>query len=185
MGFPSWDRAPSPPPLSLFSFLYFFLPVFEDNDLLFWVPDVLCQHSEVVLWNLLRVQMFFWSICGGESGLHILFLRHLLNSTHSIVFLYFFALVTEEGILILLAILWNFAFKWVYLCFSPLLFASLFSQLSVRPPQTASLLFCISFSWEWSWFLSPVQCHESVSIVHQALCLFISHFHCIVIRDLI
>ena len=22
--------------------------VFEDNDLLFWVPDVLCQHSEVV-----------------------------------------------------------------------------------------------------------------------------------------
>ena len=23
--------------------------VFEDNDLLFWVPDVLCQHSEVVL----------------------------------------------------------------------------------------------------------------------------------------
>ena len=25
------------------------LSVFEDNDLLFWVPDVLCQHSEVVL----------------------------------------------------------------------------------------------------------------------------------------
>ena len=39
--------------------LYFFLPVFEDNDLLFWVPDVLCQHSEVVLWNLLSVEMFF------------------------------------------------------------------------------------------------------------------------------
>ena len=27
----------------------------EDNGLLFWVPDVLCQHSEVVLWNLLSV----------------------------------------------------------------------------------------------------------------------------------
>ena len=40
------------------------------------------------------------------------------------------------------------------LCFS-LLF---FSQLFVRPPQTAILLFCISFSWGWSWFLSPVQC---------------------------
>ena len=37
-----------------------FLPVFEDNDLLFYVPDVLCQHSEVVLWNLLNVQMFFF-----------------------------------------------------------------------------------------------------------------------------
>ena len=28
---------------------------FKDNGLLFWVPDVLCQHSEVVLWNLLSV----------------------------------------------------------------------------------------------------------------------------------
>ena len=42
-----------------FHLLYFFLPVFEDNDLFFWVPDVLCQHSEVVLWNLLSVEMFF------------------------------------------------------------------------------------------------------------------------------
>ena len=32
---------------------------FDDNGLLFWVPDVLCGHSEVVLWNLLSVQMFF------------------------------------------------------------------------------------------------------------------------------
>ena len=38
-----------------FCLLYFFLPLFEDNGLLFWVPDVLCQHSEVVLWNLLSV----------------------------------------------------------------------------------------------------------------------------------
>ena len=27
----------------------FLLSVFEDNDLLFWVPNVFCQHSEVVL----------------------------------------------------------------------------------------------------------------------------------------
>ena len=39
------------------------------------------------------------------------------------------------------------------LCFS-LLFSS---QLFVRPPQTAILLFCISFSWGWSWSLSPIQ----------------------------
>ena len=26
-----------------------------------------------------------------------------------------------------------------------------FSQLFVRPPQTATLLFCISFPWGWSW----------------------------------
>ena len=43
-----------------------------------------------------------------------------------------------------------------------------FSQLFVRPPQTAILLFCISFPWGWSLSLSPVQCHEPPSIVHRA-----------------
>ena len=42
-----------------FCLLYFFLPPFEDNGLLFWVPDVLCRHSEVVVWNLLSIYMFF------------------------------------------------------------------------------------------------------------------------------
>ena len=62
----SWDGIPFPGRSSLptsfvpfFLLLYFFLPVFEANDLLCWVPDVLCQHSEVVLWNLLSVEMFF------------------------------------------------------------------------------------------------------------------------------
>ena len=52
---PSQDGAPSLPLLSPFCLLYFFLPPFEDNGLLFWVPDVLGRHSEVVLWNLLSV----------------------------------------------------------------------------------------------------------------------------------
>ena len=53
---PSQDRALSLPLLSLFfSLIFFFLPPFEDIGLLFWVPDVLCRHSEVVLWNLLSV----------------------------------------------------------------------------------------------------------------------------------
>ena len=55
---PRMELRPYPFCLS-FCLLYFFLPPFEDNGLLFWVPDVLCQHSEVVLWNLLSVQMFF------------------------------------------------------------------------------------------------------------------------------
>ena len=50
------------------------------------------------------------------------------------------------------------------LCFS----LPFFSQLFVRPPQIAVLLFCISFYWGWSSFLSPVQCYEPLSIVHQA-----------------
>ena len=57
--FPSQDGAPSPPPLSPFLSFIFFLPVFENNGLLFWLPDVLCQPTEVVLWSLLSVEMFF------------------------------------------------------------------------------------------------------------------------------
>ena len=34
-----------------FYLLYFVLPSFEDNGLPFWVPDIFCQHSEVVLWK--------------------------------------------------------------------------------------------------------------------------------------
>ena len=52
---PSQDGAPSLPLLTLFLSFIFFLPLFEDNGLLFWVPAVLCWHSEVVLWNLLSV----------------------------------------------------------------------------------------------------------------------------------
>ena len=52
------------------------------------------------------------------------FLEEISSLSHSFVFLYFIALIPEEG-LSLLAILWNSAFKWVYLSFSPLLFASL------------------------------------------------------------
>ena len=103
---PSRDGSPSLALLSLFlSFIYFVLPPFEDNGLLFWAPDDLSWRSEVVLWSLLCIQLFFRWICRGESGLPVLFLHHLGLS--------------------LLAILWNSAFKWVYLSFSPLPFASL------------------------------------------------------------
>ena len=53
------------------------------------------------------------------------FLEETSSLSHSIVFLYFFALITEEGFLISPAILWNSAVKWVYLSFSPLPLASL------------------------------------------------------------
>ena len=98
------------------------------------------------------------------------FLEEISSFPHSVVFLYFFALITEEGFLIsscyslefcnqmLIAFLFSFAFR-------------LSSQLFVRPPQTAIMLFCISFPWRCSWSLSPIQCHEPPSIVHQALCL--------------
>ena len=57
--------------------LYFVLPLFKDNGLPCWVPSVLPQCSEVVLWKLPSIQMIFSWICGGESGLSTLFLHHL------------------------------------------------------------------------------------------------------------
>ena len=46
----------------------------------------------------------------------------------------------KEALLSLLAILWNFTFKWVYLSFSPLLLASLlFTDIC----KTSSESFCL------------------------------------------
>ena len=42
-----------------YSSLRTFPSPFKDNGLPFWVPEVLCQHSEVVLWNLVSIQMLF------------------------------------------------------------------------------------------------------------------------------
>ena len=66
-----------------------------------------------------------------------------------------------------LAVLWNSAFRCFYLSFSPLLFTSLLFTAICKDSQTAILLFCISSPRGWSWSLSPVQCHEPHSIVHQ------------------
>ena len=98
------------------------------------------------------------------------FLEEISSLSHSVVCLYFFALISEEGFLIsscysselciqmLISFLFSFPFHF-------------FSQLFVRPPQRAILLFCISFPWGRSWSLSAVQCHEAPPIVRQALYL--------------
>ena len=56
------------------------------------------------------------------------FLEEISGLSHSIVFLFFIALITEEGFLSFLPILWNSAFRWVYLSYSPLPFTSLLSS---------------------------------------------------------
>ena len=67
------------------------------------------------------------------------FLEEIFSLPHSIVFLYFSAMFTSEGLLTLVAILWNSAFRWVCLSFA-------FSQLFERSPQATIFPFCISFS---------------------------------------
>ena len=100
------------------------------------------------------------------------FLEAIFSLFHSIVFLYFFALITEEIFLISpcysLELCYSNGYIFPFLLWLSCLF---FSQLFVRPLQTTILPFCTSFSWGWSWSLSPVQCHEPLSIVLQALSL--------------
>ena len=72
----------------------------------------------------------------------------------------------RKAFLSLLAILWNSAFKWVYLSFSPLLFTSLLSQLFVRPPQTAILVFLHFFFL--GMVLIPVSDTMSWSSIHRS-----------------
>ena len=92
------------------------------------------------------------------------FLEEISGLSHSIAFLYFFALITEEGFLISPC---YFLELWIqeYLSFSPLPLVLFFSQLFVRPLQTTILHFCIYFSWGW------LQCYKPLSIALQALCL--------------
>ena len=76
----------------------------------------------------------------------------------------------RKAFLSLLAILWNSAFKGVYLSFSLLPFTSLLFT-AVCKASSDSPFFWITFSCGWSWSMPLVQCHKSLSIVLQAICL--------------
>ena len=78
------------------------------------------------------------------------FLEEISALSHSIVFIYFFALVTYEGFLSLLATLWNSVFKWIYLSFSPLLLASLLFSAICKASSDNHFAFLLFFSWGWS-----------------------------------
>ena len=73
------------------------------------------------------------------------FLEEISSLSHSVVFLYFFALITVEGFLVL-AILWNSAFKWEYLSFSPLFFTSLCTAIC-KASSDSHFAFLNFFFW--------------------------------------
>ena len=75
----------------------------------------------------------------------------------------------RKAFLSLLAILWNSAFRWVYLFSSPLTLASFLFSAICKASSDSHFAFCISFSWGWSCSLSPVQCHKPTFIVLQDL----------------
>ena len=99
------------------------------------------------------------------------FLEETSSLSHSVVFLYFFASITEEGFLISSSYSLELCIQMlISFLFSLAFHLSSFTAIC-KVPQTAILLFCISFPWGWSRSLSPVQCHNPPSIVHQALYL--------------
>ena len=115
-----------------------------------WLWRSFLYSSSVYSFHLLTISSFNVCIFCMKISLGISNFLELISSlSHSIFFLCFFALVTEEGFLFSLAILRNSAFKWVYL---------------YRPPQTTILPFRFSFSWGWCWSLPPVQCHKLYQI---------------------
>ena len=75
------------------------------------------------------------------------FLEEISSLSHSIVLLYFFALIIRKAFLSLLAILWNSAFIWEYLSFSPLLSQWLHNKLKER--NGSSFRIYVKF---YSWF---------------------------------
>ena len=75
----------------------------------------------------------------------------------------------RKAFLSLLAVLWNSVFRWVYLSFCPLPYASLVFSAIWKASLDSRFAFYISFSWIWFWSPPPVQCLESPSVVLQAL----------------
>jgi len=74
----------------------------------------------------------------------------------------------RKAFLSLLAVVWNSAFKWVYLSFSPLPFASFLFTAICKASSDNHFAFLHFFFLEWSWSLPPVQCHEPPPVVLQA-----------------
>ena len=97
------------------------------------------------------------------------FLEEISSLSYSIVFLCFFALITEEGFLISpcysLELCIQMDRPFFLLCPS-LIFSAIFKASSDN-----HFPFLHSFSWGWSWSLTLVQYHKPLPIVFQALCL--------------
>ena len=113
------------------------------------------------------------------------FLQEISIFPHSIVFLYFFALITEEGFLIFPCSSLEFHIQmgvFPFLLYLSLLF---FSQLFVRPPQTAILPFGISFLgmvlMTASCIMSQTSIHSSSGTVSDLIPWIYFCFHCIIL----
>ena len=77
----------------------------------------------------------------------------------------------RKAFLSLLAILWNSAFKWVYLFFSPLPFYSLLFLAICKTSTENHFTFLHFFFLGMALITASCKCHKFLSIVLQAFCL--------------
>ena len=94
------------------------------------------------------------------------FLEEITSPSHSVVSFYFFALIAEEGFLISPTILWNSAFRCLYLSFSPLLFTSLLFTAIWKASPDSHFTFIHFFSM--GMVLIPVSCTVSQLLLTEA-----------------
>ena len=96
------------------------------------------------------------------------FVKAISSLSHSIVFLYVFALITGKAFLSLLAILRHSVFKWVYLSFSPLPLASLLFSAICKPfsDNRFAFLFLCNQRWRSSKQLAKTRPEADYGSVH-------------------
>ena len=100
------------------------------------------------------------------------FLKRSLVFPHLLFSSSFMHCSLKKAFLSLHAVLWFFAFSWVYLSLSSSLVASLLSSVICKPSQITTLP-SLFFFFPLGWFCSlpPVQYYRSLSIFLQAHCL--------------
>ena len=109
------------------------------------------------------VPIFAWNI----PLVSLIFLKRWSSLSHSVVFLYFFALITEEGFLISPCYSLELCIKWVYLSLSPLTFASfLFTAICKASSDTHFVFFHFFFL---GMVLITAFCKMSWASVHSSL----------------
>ena len=96
----------------------------------------------------------------------------------------------QKAFLPLLALIWNSVFSWLYLCLSPLPFASFLFSAICKASSENHLAFLHFFFLSWFWLLPPVHCYKPLTIVLQACYQIeslesICDFHCTIRASLI
>ena len=121
----------------------------------------------VILFLSFIVPIFAWSV----SLASLIFLKRSL--VFSILFFSSISLhwSLRKAFLSLLVILWNSAFKWLYLSFSPLPFESFLFSAICQASSDKHFAFLHFLFLGMVLIPASVQCHKPLSIVLQTLCL--------------